>query len=444
LVGEYIVISSSEFDDLIGKKLRQDSTAYADLIGRHFIAEEGSKVHLNLLATKYRTKLTRRPDLTSLFLFVVTLRCDHSCGYCQVSRVSEDKGTFDMTEETADRAIEIMLESPSHYLKIEFQGGEPLLNFSLIKHITRRVKALAPDRSLSFVITSNLSLLTEEIVEFCAKEDIYFSTSLDGPSDLHNANRPRPSHDGYARVMAGIDLIRRRIGPNAVSALMTTTAQSLVQPEAIIDKYVCRGFQSIFLRFISPYGFAVKSRAQIGYETDEYLRFYKHGLNYILELNRAGTYFRETYATLLLRRILTPFADGYVDLQSPAGLGLSVLAYNYNGNVYVSDEGRMMAEMGTEELRLGTVKESYQELLLKQSFQDMLSSTMTEGVPGCSDCAFQPWCGSDPAFHLRTQGDAIGHKPTSAFCQRQMAIFHHLLELLEDSSTASILKSWLR
>ena len=444
MVGEYIIVTGLDFEDLLAKRLNSDSQSYRDLVGQHFIAEEASQAYLELLATKFRTRLARRPELTSLHLFVVTLRCDHSCSYCQVSRVSEDKSAFDMTEQIADRAIDIMLESPSSHLKVEFQGGEPLLNFPLIRYIVARVKKRATDRALSFVITSNLSLLTKEILDVCAREGISFSTSLDGPAGLHNSNRPRPGGDSHTRTLAGIGLIRQKMGPDAVSALMTTTAESLAQPEVIIDEYVKLGFSSIFLRFISPYGFAVKSHTRIGYETNQYIDFYKRGMDHILKLNRNGVFLRETFSSLLLGRMLTPFSDGYVDLQSPAGLGLSVLAYNYDGGVYASDEGRMMAEMGHEELRLGTVYQSYRELVLGTSFQEMLLATMTEGMPGCSDCAFQPWCGSDPAFHLRTQGDAVGHRPTSSFCQRQMAIFHHLLDLLEDPESASILRSWLR
>ena len=41
--------------------------------------------------------------------------------------------------------------------------------------------------------------------------------------------------------------------------------------------------------------------------------------------------------------MLTPFATGFVDLQSPAGVGISGAIYDYDGSVYVSDEARMMA-----------------------------------------------------------------------------------------------------
>jgi hypothetical protein len=60
-----------------------------------------------------------------------------------------------------------------------------------------------------------------------------------------------------------------------------------------------------------------------------------------------GRHFPEFYSTLILRRMLTDRAIGYVDLRSPAGIGLGALVYNYDGRVFASDEGRMLAEMGT-------------------------------------------------------------------------------------------------
>ncbi len=47
-------------------------------------------------------------------------------------------------------------------------------------------------KDLTFVIATNLALLDEEILDFCAEEQIHISTSLDGPQDLHNGNRRRP------------------------------------------------------------------------------------------------------------------------------------------------------------------------------------------------------------------------------------------------------------
>lgn len=445
LAGESLVAPSTDVPRIARHQLSQDEPLFDDLVSRHMIATEDSSVHLDLIAAKVRTKLHRLPDLTALHLFVVTLRCDHTCQYCQVSRVSEDRRAFDMSEETALAAIDMMFRSPSPHLKVEFQGGEPLLNFPIVQFIVEEVEKRKGDRNVQYVIASNLSQLTDDILDYCAERKVFFSTSLDGPESLHNGNRPRPDRNSYQVALQGIRRIRERMGHDAVSALMTTTLASLDQPEAVIDEYVAQGFTEIFLRYVSPYGFAVKSASRIGYETDQFIAFYKRGLAHILKLNKEGMPIREIYASLLLRRMLTPYADGYVDLQSPAGMGLSVLAYDYDGHVYSSDEGRMLAAMGDTTFRLGRLGEdAYETMMAESHLLPILHETMTEAVPMCCDCAFQPWCGTDPVFHHRTQRDFIGHRPTSAFCRRNMAVIKHLVRLLEDDpEAASILKGWI-
>jgi uncharacterized protein len=105
---------------------------------------------------------------------------------------------------------------------------------------------LAARRDLQFVITTNLVLINEEILEFCRDHDILISTSLDGPSDIHNANRPRPGNDSYERTIEGISKVRGALGRDRVSALMTTTKLSLCRVRDIVDEYVAQGFRGIF------------------------------------------------------------------------------------------------------------------------------------------------------------------------------------------------------
>jgi uncharacterized protein len=443
MAGDFLVMPNEEFTQTVMHELPRGTT-YNNLKGRHLIADEDSNVYQELLAAKFRTRHSHLPNFTSLHLFVLTLRCDHSCQYCQVSRVSEDRQAFDMSEKVATRAIELMFQSPSPILKVEFQGGESLLNFDMLRWIVEEVKRRNDGRRIEFVITTNLSQLSEEILDFAEVHRIHFSTSLDGPEQLHNANRPRPNKDSWQKTITGINRIRQRLGEEAVAALMTSTARSLEQPEAIIDQYVQHGFRSIFLRYISPYGFAVRASKIIGYETDRFIEFFKRGLAHIIALNHQGTPIVEVYTQLLLRRILTVFPTGYVDLQSPSGAGLSAVVYNYNGGVYSSDEGRMLAEMGDETFRMGSVFDSYEDLFLSDKQLGMLFSTMSEGIPQCSTCALQPYCGTDPAFHYRTQGSLIGHRPSSAYCRRNMEIMRHLFLLLEDDpAAAKVLKSWI-
>jgi uncharacterized protein len=447
IAGEYIILTQPQLQNFAHHRLPAQSDTYQTLKSRHFLLDEESTVALDLLATKYRTKQALLPKFTSLFMFVATLRCDHSCGYCQVSRQSLDKKAFDMTEEMADRAIDFMFRTPSPTIKVEFQGGEPLLNFDLIRYVVEAVEQrnIAEGKEIVFVIATNLAPLTDEHLAFCLSHNIFISTSLDGPRDLHNRNRPRPGRDSYEKAIEGIRRVRECLGPHRVAALMTTTEASLTQPVEIIDEYVKQGFESIFLRSISPYGFAAKTGLMDRYRMADWLEFYKKGLAHILRLNGRGIHVREEYSAIILQKILTPWATGYVDLQSPAGIGISCLVFNYDGDIYASDESRMLAEMGDKTFRLGNVfTDSFESVMGSPTLLKLLSESMTEGVPMCADCGFQPYCGSDPVYHHATQGDHVGFKPTSAFCQKNMAVMRHLIELLEDQpEAATVLRSWV-
>jgi His-Xaa-Ser system radical SAM maturase HxsB len=446
IVGEFHVLGREMIERLVTHRLEPSSSIYDDLKATHFIYDDDSKVAHALLGLKYRTKRARLPHFTALHMFVVTLRCDYTCKYCQVSRQTEDKSAFDMTAEAAEKAVDLVFKSPSPAIKIEFQGGEPLLNFERIKQVVDLAieRNKIENRSLQFVIASNLSLISDEILEFCASNNIYLSTSLDGPAELHNANRPRPGKNGHRLTVEGIAKARDRLGIDGVSALMTTTERSLPLVKNIIDEYVRLRFTSIFLRPLSPYGFAVKTGQAALYDSTRWLEFYKEGLRYILDLNKNGYLLEESYSAIVLRKILTPQAPGYVDLQSPAGIGISAVVYNYDGTVYASDEGRMLAEMGSDRFKLGNIlTDSYEEIFASEPLLSAIEDSFAESSPQCSECAFVDYCGSDPVYHFATQGHVNGNKANSGFCTKNMGVFRHLITLLEDSpEDREILLRW--
>src|SRR5205085_12663509 len=130
-------------------------------------------------------------------------------------------------------------------------------------------------KKLAFVIATNLALVGQDILKFCEEHSVQISTSLDGPKDLHNANRPRPGGNSYEKTIEGIKLVRERLGRDQVSALMTTTEASLNCVGDIIDEYLAQDFKGIFLRPLSPYGFAIKTKAYRAYNSERWLQFYK-------------------------------------------------------------------------------------------------------------------------------------------------------------------------
>jgi His-Xaa-Ser system radical SAM maturase HxsB len=324
-----------------------------------------------------------------------------------------------------------------------------LLNFELIKFIVEEAKTLnqTHGKKIAFVVTSNLAFIDDDILDFFKQNKVLVSTSLDGPALIHNANRPRPENNSHQLAIEGIRRVRAALGPDKVSAIMTTTRLSLDYPEEIVDEYVSQRFNGIFLRPISPYGFALRTQPKTGYDFDLFLSFYKRALAHIIELNRKGVSMIELYSQLLLKKILTPFATGYVDLQSPAGAGIGVVVYNYDGDVYPTDEARMLLEMGDPTFRLGSVHtNTYEQIFGGEVLRTLVSASTVESLPGCADCAFQTYCGCDPIENYATQGNIFGNRPTSNFHRRNLEIIKHLLGLYHgsDKFVGRLFLSWVQ
>jgi His-Xaa-Ser system radical SAM maturase HxsB len=448
-VGDFLIVGKGTAQRIILRQLNEDDEElYADLTANFFISKEKIPVLIDVLATRYRTKKSFLDHFTALHIFVISLRCEHTCHYCQVSRVSEDKSAFDMSRSHIDKGIELMMQSPNSHVTMEFQGGEALLAFENIKYAVSKAQeaALCYEKEITFVICTNLAPVTLDMLTFCKEHNILISTSLDGPEFIHNKNRHKKGNDSYQLARRGIDLTKEVLGEDRISALMTTSTLSLDYPDEIVDEYYNLNFGSIFLRPISPFGFAAKNSKKNAYNTERFLKFYKKGLDRIIEYNLNGRSFREDYATILLKKILTPFPVGYVDLQSPAGMINSVIVFNYDGKIYASDEARMLAEMKDYTFQLGDLdNSSYNDVFYSDKAIAITEAGINESLPGCSDCAFQSYCGADPVLCHSTQGDLYGHRPTNVFCQKNMAIIKHLFELMDsDPRILKIFNNWIR
>src|SRR5450432_1246746 len=191
-VGDHLVAPTGTVQQIVTKTLSKIDNAelYGDLIANFFISEEPISPLIDVLATRYRTKKSFLDNFTALHIFVMSLRCEHTCHYCQVSRVTQDKGKYDMSRVHIDKGIDLMMKSPNPFLTMEFQGGEALLAFDNIVYAVEKAEELAfkHSKSVNYVICTNLALVTEEILEYCRLHNILISASLDGPGNIHNEN----------------------------------------------------------------------------------------------------------------------------------------------------------------------------------------------------------------------------------------------------------------
>ena len=122
-------------------------------------------------------------------------------------------------------------------------------------------------------------------------------------------------------------------------------------------------------------------------------------------------------------------STGFVDLQSPSGAGISGAIYDYNGDVYPADEGRMLARMGDQRFKMGNIFEnSYDEIFYGDIIKEIVENSCLETIPGCCDCVYSPYCGADPVRNCLEYKTIIGRNPGSNFCKKNMMIFDYIFQ----------------
>ncbi|MDR3203697.1 MAG: His-Xaa-Ser system radical SAM maturase HxsB [Deltaproteobacteria bacterium] len=447
--GDYIFVSSNCFEELISGSITEENPQYYDLLSRLFIqADDGDDFAIEKTAAKYRSRKGYLRDFTSLHMLVVTLRCNQRCRYCQVSCAYENDRRYDMTTPIAIKIVDSIFESPSKNIKIEFQGGEPTLNWEAVRQTVLRAeeKKITSDKKISFVLCTNLTGIAKEQLIFCRDHNICISASLDGPKEVHDENRElRSGGSAYDLFVKNLSLAREIIGPEAVDALMTVTKRSLAKLPQIIDQYLALGFNGVFIRALNPYGFAAQRANELGYGAAEFVENYSGALEYIFSINKTR-FFPEHFASILLSRILTPFSTGFVDLQSPAGLGLSGVIYDYDGSVYPSDEARMLNRMNDSHFYLGNIlHHSYKAIFGGQKLREIIRQTLLEVTPSCSRCVYQAYCGADPVRNYLESKRVVRKMEGTPFCQKHKGIFNYLFSLLENitQERENIIWSWI-
>lgn len=451
-VGEHVFLSHQDFDYLVSENYDcLSEEGKLKLFSHNFISDINDKELVeNLLAIKLRSRKDFLRYFTRLHMIVLTLRCNCHCDYCHASSKNLMAKNLDMTVETAKHVLDVIFQSPSPVLKIEFQGGEPTLNWPVLQYIvlSGEKKAVKTGKEIGFVVCTNLMSLTDKQVEFCKQHNIDISSSCDGPKFYHDLHRHAlDKTSSYEAFLSNLKRIRKYKGKNSVNALLTITKDNLNHLPEIIDHYVALGFNSIFLRSLNPYGYAKKNLDELGYSFTDFVKYYKLALEYIFQLNESGIFFMESYASLIFQRIMTPFSTGFVDLQSPTGAGISGAIYYYNGDVYPSDEGRMLATMGDTRFKLGNVYDSnFRAIFSSNVMQDLVKSSIVESMPMCTTCVYNPYCGADPVRYYNESGDFLGHRYSSGFCQRNMGIIQILMDIIKENNPhkMEILWSWVR
>lgn len=182
------------------------------------------------------------------FSLQLTERCNLACRYCYVRR-RRHPDPVDCTTDLCERFIAFALRESGERVKITFFGGEPLLRPDLTRHTVacgRQAAARHGAKTIGFHLVTNGTLLDDETGDFIAAEGIGLEVSLDGPEEIHDANRRyTDGSPSFRRVYGNLLRFVERHPDHPVSIFsVITSADALPWLQAL-----CRGLETEGLTF---------------------------------------------------------------------------------------------------------------------------------------------------------------------------------------------------
>ena len=170
----------------------------------------------------------------------VTQNCNFRCSYCPYTSNSAGFRTHNSKRMSLDIALRSIDFAKEHSIDtkeflISFYGGEPLLEYQLIKKVVAYSKQALLGKKLVFNFTTNASLITDEMAEFLEENDFELIVSLDGPKQINDRNRKLASGKGSAfdATMGALERIHDRYP----KLFEKTMCNMVMDPSCDLDDY---------------------------------------------------------------------------------------------------------------------------------------------------------------------------------------------------------------
>lgn len=151
-----------------------------------------------------------------LLTLQVTQQCNLRCNYCVYSGNYEHRQHANKKMEfpLAKKCIDFLISNSkdSNRIALGFYGGEPLLEFNLIKKCIEYIEYKGEGKEIIYNITTNGTLINDEIIEYFIKYNVNIAISIDGPSSVHDANRKfaNGSCGTFDKIMENIERIQEK------------------------------------------------------------------------------------------------------------------------------------------------------------------------------------------------------------------------------------------
>lgn len=206
----------------------------------------------------------RRPQFTadpkgmplSTMVLEVAQDCNLACRYCYADGGAYGKPVRLLDPDTARQAVRRLVADAGdgEQLTLVLFGGEPLLNMAAVRAAVDEAETMmhGTGKRVFISLTTNGTLLTPEIAAFIRKHRIAVSVSMDGPADLHDANRVTAGGAGsYDAIVARLPLLLDA-GSTTVAARVTLVPQQWPRVEEVFDHLLGLGFHEVGIAPASP------------------------------------------------------------------------------------------------------------------------------------------------------------------------------------------------
>jgi len=356
--------------------------------------------------------------VTHVGLFLAQ-ECNMRCVYCY-GNAGGYAGSGLMDESTAMRAVDWLLENSgsARELGISFFGGEPLLNFPLMRKLVpyARKNAVERGKMMSFSMTTNGSLLTDEIIAFIREEEIHPLISFDGPPEVQNSQRPFKDGSGSYDTVASNVRKLLKVLPHVPAR---ATLRGDVDPARIRQGMKQAGFSSCHMAPSSPVllngpdptadadgaseRMAASLRAVHRQELEELLLAVRERK---IEKDRPPPALGAVYG------LATGKKQHY-----GCGIGKTMAAIAVNGDIYPCHRFT-----GLTTMRLGNIA-SYRAGALNNYHR-----AFVDNLPECKACWARYFCGGGCLYQNKaTTGDM--HRPDGPGCREKKAMLEQLIHV---------------
>lgn len=351
--------------------------------------------------------------------FPIVHKCNLRCKYCFADggRVyhGENKYTNKETLGKIYKFIDNYSSGKAKRIRLEFvSGGETLL--SKEKYIENimymQEEAIKSNMNLEVFTLTNGTLLDGEMVDFINKNRIELGISLDGPSEIHNYQRPfADGSDSYGKIISNIEnsiLKDNRENNMWVVSVVTSYTKSLID---IMNHNKSLGTTTAEMRVVrgkDQYGLAM-NKENIGHfiglydELAEYLKENTEDLKIIL--NRYDTFGK------ILARLLTKQNVIY-----RCQAGKTKFSFTADGDIYPCD-----SFVGIEKFKIGNLHTNEMNTEVMEKFEN----SHVHNLNRCQNCQYKYLCGGDCYYNQFKVSDT---ENSDVFCEFQK----HLCELAVD------------